>query len=50
MNVMLKFHAEKIKGQPKLISIVGDKNKMDLDLLAQYGKVVEVGLEDIFVF
>ena len=50
MDLMLKFHAEKIKGQPKLISIVGDKNKMDLNLLVQYGKVIEVGLEDIFIF
>lgn len=50
MDLMLKFHAEKIKGQPKLISIVGDKNKMDLDLLVQYGKLIEVGLEDIFIF
>jgi hypothetical protein len=33
-----------------LISIVGDKSKMDLDLLVQYGKLIEVGLEDIFIF
>jgi predicted Zn-dependent peptidase len=50
MDLMLKFHTEKIKGQSKLISIVGDKNKMDMDLLAKYGKVIEVSLEDVFVF
>ncbi|MBM3262300.1 MAG: insulinase family protein [candidate division Zixibacteria bacterium] len=50
MDIMLKFHADRLKGRPKLISIVGDKNKINLESLSRYGKVIEVGLQDIFVF
>lgn len=47
---MLRFYKTQIQGRAKLISIVGDKNKIDMEALARYGKLTEVGLEDIFVF
>lgn len=46
---LMAFHAEHIKGEPKLISIVGDKTKIDMDALAKYGKITEISLEQIFV-
>ena len=50
MDDMLGFYGQNLKNRVKLISIVGDKNKIDLDALEKYGTVSEVGLEDIFVF
>lgn len=49
MDLMLQFHKAHVHGHPKLISIVGDRNKMDMDRLAGVGEVIEIGLEDIFV-
>lgn len=46
---MMDFHATHIKGKPKLISIVGDKRKIDMEALAKFGKITEVTLDDIFV-
>lgn len=48
MDMMLQFHREHIQNRPKLISIVGDHNKIDIQRLAEVGKVIEVGLESIF--
>jgi predicted Zn-dependent peptidase len=46
---LLAFHADRIRNRPKLISIVGDRNRIDLDALAQYGTVREVTVDEIFV-
>ncbi|MFP6598505.1 MAG: insulinase family protein, partial [Candidatus Hydrogenedentota bacterium] len=46
---MMDFHATHIKGKPKLISIVGDKRKIDMEALGKFGKITEVTLDDIFV-
>jgi len=46
---VLTFHKERIKGRPKLISIVGDTSKIDQERLAKIGKPIIVGLEDLFV-
>ena len=45
---LLGYHSEHIGGRPKMISIVGDGAKIDVDSLGRYGKVVAVGIEDIF--
>ena len=50
LDTVLRFHAQHIGGRPKLVSILGDRQRMDLEALAQYGTVIEVGLEDIFGF
>ena len=47
---MLKFYRQHVKGRPKLISITGDKSKMDLEALAAQGEIIELGLEDLFAF
>lgn len=49
LDDLMDFHAAHIKGQPKLISIVGDKTKIDMEALAQFGTIIEVTLDDIFV-
>ena len=49
MDLMLQFHKGHVHGRPKLISIVGDRNKMDMERLAKVGQVIEIGLKDIFV-
>lgn len=50
MGLMLDFHTEVIQGRPKLISIVGDRGKIDLTALAELGRVTEVSLDQLFVF
>jgi predicted Zn-dependent peptidase len=50
IDAMLRFHREHLKSRPKLISIVGDRNKIDVERLKKNGKLIEAGLKDIFVF
>lgn len=49
MDLMLQFHKAYVQGHPKLISIVGNRNMMDIERLATVGQVIEIGLEDVFV-
>ena len=49
IGLMLQFHEEHLRNRHKLISIVGDQNKIDMVQLAKVGKVIEIKLEDIFV-
>ena len=49
IGTLLQFHKEQVQNRPKLISIVGDRTKINMERLAKTGKVIEVGLEDIFV-
>lgn len=50
LDRVLAFHREHIQGRPKLISIIGDRSKIDLDALAQQGELVDLSLEDLFAF
>ena len=50
MEAMLGFHRNHIRNRPRLISIVGDRSKIDLEDLARHGSIVELDLEDIFEF
>jgi hypothetical protein len=50
LNDVLKFDQEHLQRRPKLISIVGDKNKIDLDKIKKDGAVTELELKDIFAF
>jgi len=45
---MLKFVDKRIKDHPKLISIVGDKTKIDMEALARFGEIIEVTEEQVF--
>ena len=48
LSEVLEFQEGHIKGRPKLVSIVGDKSKIDMAELGKSGKIVEVGVDDIF--
>ena len=50
LNDVLQFDKEHLQGKPKLISIVGDKNKIDLEKIKKDGAVTELELKDIFAF
>ena len=50
LDEVLEFYRQHIEGRPKLISITGDKSKMDLEALAAQGEIIELGLEDLFAF
>ncbi len=50
MEAMLAFHRNHIQNRPRLISIVGDRSKIDLEDLSRHGSIVEVNLKDIFGF
>jgi len=39
---IVDFYKQNIKGRPMLITIVGNKKKIDMKELAKYGKIVEV--------
>jgi predicted Zn-dependent peptidase len=45
---VLEFHGDHIAGRPKMVTVVGDRSKMDLPGLEKYGVVREVGVEEIF--
>jgi predicted Zn-dependent peptidase len=50
LDDVLKFDKEHLQGRPRLISVVGDKTKIDLDKLKKDGAVTELELKDIFSF
>ena len=50
LDTLVQFHATHLKGRPKLISIVGDSTRIDIQRLGKVGKIRKVGLEDVFVF
>ncbi|MBM3276921.1 MAG: insulinase family protein [Candidatus Handelsmanbacteria bacterium] len=47
---MLQFYREQVQSRPRLISIVGDKRKMDLAALGAAGTIAEVGLPALFSY
>jgi predicted Zn-dependent peptidase len=50
LDDVLKFDQEHLQGRPKLISIVGNKTKVDLEKIKKDGAVTELKLKDIFAF
>ena len=49
-DLLLDFHRTSITKRKKLISIVGDKSKIDMEALARSGKITEISLDQIFAF
>jgi predicted Zn-dependent peptidase len=49
LDTVTAFHDQHVEGRPKLISIVGDQSRIDLNALKEFGTVTEVGLTDLFV-
>ncbi len=50
LDTLVQFHGAHLKGRPKLISIVGDSTRIDMQRLGKVGKIRSVRLEDVFVF
>lgn len=50
LDQMLQFYREQVQNRPRLISIVGDKRKMDLGIIGKAGAITEVGLPQLFSY
>jgi predicted Zn-dependent peptidase len=50
LDQVMQFHQQHLQGKPKLISIVGDKSKIDLERLKNSGAITELELKDLFAF
>ena len=42
-----KFTKDKISENKLIITLVGDKNRLDLDKLSEFGKIIELNSTDI---
>jgi predicted Zn-dependent peptidase len=49
MDDLVKFHTDHIKNAPRIMGIVGDKSRIDMERLAKSGKIVNVKKEEIFL-
>lgn len=49
LELMTDFYAEHVAKKPKLISVVGAKDKIDLEALGAIAPVKEIPIEEIFV-
>jgi predicted Zn-dependent peptidase len=50
LEQMLEFYRQQIQNRPRLISIVGDKRKMDLAAIGNAAPITEVGLPELFSY
>ncbi|TMP99430.1 MAG: insulinase family protein [Verrucomicrobia bacterium] len=50
LEQVVQFQKEHLRARPRLVSIVGDKKKFDLEPLRKNGAITELELKDIFVF
>ena len=50
LDQVVQFQREHLKDRRRLVSIVGDRRKFDLDQFKKHGAVQELGLQDIFVY
>ena len=49
ISALYDFHRKRIEGHPKLISILGPRDRIDLTNIEKIGRFREVTLEDIFL-
>ncbi len=45
---IMNFYKVNVKGKPWLVTIVGDKKRINMDELAKYGKIIEVKPDKLF--
>lgn len=50
MDDVMAFHKEFIQGKKYNIAVVGSKDKLKMDVLAKYGEVKQLNVEDLFGF
>ncbi len=48
IDTVIAFQKDNIADRPKLISIVGDKNRIKLDALKAFGTITELNLDEVF--
>ncbi|HRI88675.1 MAG TPA: hypothetical protein PK869_10430, partial [Candidatus Hydrogenedentes bacterium] len=48
-EMLSEFYSAQIKGRPKLITIVGDKSKMDVGRIEKLGTIHEITEDQIFI-
>ncbi len=48
MNNLLDFHNKYISGQNRVVMILGDKERLDMEVLKEYGEINYLSLDDIF--
>ena len=48
MTSLLDFHNNYVAGKNRVVMILGDKEKLDMDVLKEYGEIKFLTLEDIF--
>jgi len=45
---VVNFYEDNLKGKPYTIAIVGNREKIDMQKLAEFGQLIEVEKKDIF--
>ena len=50
MEDVAAFHRDRVSGKPYTMSVVADRKLITKDDLGRYGKVVELGIDEIFGF
>ena len=48
MKDVVDFQKENVKGRKYTILILGDKDKIDMDVLSKYGKIKTLNIKEIF--
>ena len=50
IDTLAKFYQDAIDGRPMFITVVGDREKIDMDKLESLGELNEVGLDELFAY
>ena len=48
MNTLVDFHNNYVAEKNRVVMILGDKDRLDMDVLNEYGEIKFLTLEDIF--
>ena len=50
LETLLHFHAEHVGDRPRLVSIVGNRERIDMEDLARQGNLIELDVDEVFNF
>ena len=48
MNTLIDFHNNYVGGKNRVVMILGDKERLDMEVLKEYGEINYLSLDDIF--
>ena len=48
MSTLINFHNNYVAGKNRVVMVLGDKERLDMDVLKEYGEIKFLTLEDIF--